>query len=101
MESIAFDDYEPEPMRNTQPGDTIADCNEFRIRKESVSGSETLSFPDTSQPVLLNVVSGEIDIQGQERTRFKKGDTVLLPYTGDFEVFGVGEAELLITDHFA
>ena len=54
-----------------------------------------------SQPVILNVVSGEIEIEGEEITRFKKGDTLLLPYTGEFEVRGVGEAELLITDHFA
>ena len=101
MESIAFDDFEPEPMRNTQPGDTIADCNEFRIRKEAVSAEKSLNFPDTSQPVLLNVVSGEIEIKGEDLSHFKKGDTVLLPYTGDFEVSGVGEAELLITDHFA
>jgi mannose-6-phosphate isomerase len=101
MKSIAFDDYEPEPIRDTQAGDTIADCNEFRIRKENVGADKTLSFPDTSQPVLLNVVSGEIDIQGQDRTRFKKGDTLLLPYTGDFVVTGVGDADLLITDHFA
>ena len=101
MESIAFDDFEPEPMRNTQPGDTIADCNEFRIRKEAVAPDKTLEFPDTSQPVLLNVVSGEIEIKGDSSSRYKKGDTVLLPYTGDFKVGGVGDAEILITDQFA
>lgn len=101
MQSIAFDDFEPEPMRNTQAGDTIADCNEFRIRKESVSQDRTLDFPDTSQPVLLNVVAGEIEIRGESVSNYKKGDTVLLPYTGDFQVAGVGEADLLITDHFA
>lgn len=101
MQSIAFDDYEPEPLRNTKAGDTIADCNEFRIRKERVSTDKILEFPDTSQPVLLNVVTGEIEIQGEDNTRYQKGDTVLLPYTGDFRVAGVGEADLLITDQFA
>jgi mannose-6-phosphate isomerase len=101
MESIEFDDYEPEPLRNTQAGDVLADCNEFRILKESVGKGKVLSFPDMSQPVLLNVVSGDVEIQSDRRTRFKKGDTVLLPYSGNFEVMGLGEAVLLITDQFA
>jgi mannose-6-phosphate isomerase len=101
MESIAFDDFEPEPLRNTQPGDVLADCNEFRIRKQSVGNGKTLRFPDMSQPVLINVVTGEIEIKGEKDTHFKKGDTLLLPYTGDFEVMGLGEATLLVTDQFA
>ena len=101
MESINFDDYEPEPLRNTQPGDVLADCNEFRIRKEMVGKGKILSFPDMSQPVLVNVVSGEVEIQSDRRTRFKLGDTLLLPYTGNFDVMGLGEAVLLITDQFA
>jgi mannose-6-phosphate isomerase len=101
IESIAFDDYEPEPMRNTQAGDIIADCNEFRIRKEGVGNGKSLCFLDRSQPVLVNVVSGQIEIQGENSSRFGKGDTLLLPYTGEFEVTGLGGAELLITDHFA
>jgi hypothetical protein len=54
-----------------------------------------------SQPVLINVVTGEIEIKGEKDTHFKKGDTLLLPYTGDFEVMGLGEATLLVTDQFA
>jgi len=101
MESIQFDDFEPEPQRNTQPGDTLADCDEFRIRKESVSDGKRLTFPDATPPVLLNVVSGSIDIQGENLNRFQKGDTLLLPYRGDFEVATAEEAILLVTDHFA
>ncbi|MCB1122057.1 MAG: class I mannose-6-phosphate isomerase [Verrucomicrobiae bacterium] len=101
MESIEFEDFEPEPLRDTQPGDILADCNEFRIRKESVNKGKILTFPDMTQPVLVNVVSGEIEIKGKESTCFKRGDTILLPYTGDFDIAGLGDAVLLITDHFA
>ena len=101
MKSIEFEDFEPEPLRNTQPGDVLADCNEFRIRKERVGLGKSLSFPDTSQPVLLNVVSGTIEVQGESLSSFEKGDTVLLPYQGDFAVSSSEEAVLLVTDHFA
>jgi len=101
MESIAFDDFEPEPLRNTQPGDTLADCNEFRIRKEKVEAGNSLRFPDKTPPVLISVVFGNIEVQGKDRSLFQKGDTFLLPYQGDFEVTSSATAELLITDHFA
>ena len=101
MESIEFDDFEPEPQRNTKPGDTLADCNEFRIRKERVGDGNSLHFPDTTQPVLISVVLGNIEVQGKDRTHFQKGDSFLLPYLGDFEVTASETAELLITDHFA
>jgi mannose-6-phosphate isomerase len=101
IESIEFDDFEPEPQRNTQAGDTLADCNEFRIRKEKVGVGIRLNFPDTTQPVLISVVEGTIEVQGRDRSHFRKGDTFLLPYQGDFEVTSLDTAELLITDHFA
>lgn len=101
LESIDFNDYEPEPRRDTQPGDTLADCNEFRIRKERIGSGKHLSFPDASEPVLLNIVSGSIEIQGGGTHSFKKGDTLLLPHQGKFEVTGAEEAILLITDRFA
>jgi mannose-6-phosphate isomerase len=101
LQSIEFNDFEPEPLRNTQPGDTLADCDEFRIRKEGVGIGKMLSFPDATQPVLINVVTGSIEVQGNDRRQFHKGDTFLLPYQGDFEVSSSDFAELLITDNFA
>lgn len=101
MQSIAFDDFEPEPKRNTRPGDLLADCDEFRIRKEKVDNSRILTFPDGTQPVLINVVAGELEIKGRDTSHYTQGDTILLPYTGDFEVAGRGEATILVTDQFA
>lgn len=101
MESIAFDDYEPEPLRNTQIGDILADCDEFRILKEGFSGDKILEFGDATEPVLLNVVNGEIYISADDQCTYVKGDTILLPYKGTFSVSGSEGAEILITDHFA
>ncbi len=101
MKSIEFEDFEPEPQRDTQPGDTLADCEEFRIVKERVEGKKTLCFPANTEPVLVNIVSGCVEVQGSELTRFSKGDTVLLPFNGGFEIVSYEGADLLITDRFA
>ena len=100
LDSIEFNDFAPEPLRDTQPGDTLADCKEFRIQKESVGSEKTLSFPEGSPPVLLNVVSGTVTIHGGGINQFHKGDTILLPYDGGFEVTSDDRAVLLITDGF-
>ncbi|MCZ6672144.1 MAG: class I mannose-6-phosphate isomerase [Verrucomicrobia bacterium] len=101
LDSIEFNDFEPEPQRNTQPGDTLADCDEFRIRKEGVGNGRSLSFPDASPPVLFNVLSGIVVVQGEDTHSFHNGDTFLLPYRGNFEVTSTEEAVVLITDQFA
>lgn len=101
MKSIEFEDFEPEPQRDTQPGDTLADCEAFRIVKERVEGEKTLFFSANTEAVLINVVSGSIEVQGSELTRFSKGDTILLPFNGAYEIASSAGADLLITDRFA
>jgi mannose-6-phosphate isomerase len=100
MRSIEFEDFEPEPIRNTQPGDMLVDCEEFRIRKSRVGAGKSLHFAGGTQPVLLNVITGKAEIHGSEVSYFEKGDTVLLPYAGEFEVRSTDGADLLITDQF-
>jgi len=100
LESIEFEDFEPELLRDTRPGDTLADCNEFRIRKERISKNPPVVFADKTEPVLISIASGTISVAGGEPREFQKGDTFLVPYTGNFEVSSEDEAVVLITDHF-
>jgi len=98
LKSIDFEDFEPEPLRDTQDGDVLADCKEFRIRKLLLQGDKGLSKAAKSDPMLVSVVDGKIEIGGEE---FKKGDNLLLPYSAGFEVSSAAGAELLVTDQFA
>ena len=100
LDSIEFNDFEPEPMRHTQPGDTLANCDEFRLRKESIAVNGLLSFPDASQPVLLHVVEGNIEFKGDDIRKFSKGDTILIPFEGTIEVTSSEGAVVLLTDQF-
>jgi len=97
LKSIDFEDFEPEPLRDTQDGDELADCKEFRIRKLLLSDSKRLSKAADSDPWLVSVVDGEVSIHG---SAYKKGDNLLLPYSGAFELSSATSAELLLTDHF-
>ncbi len=101
LESIEFEDFEPKLLRDTQSGDTLADCNEFRIRKERISGNPPLEFADSTEPVLISIVSGTLFVTGEEFREFQTGDTFLVPYTGNIEVSSANGAVVLITDHFA
>ena len=100
MASIDFNDYEPEPLRNTQDGDIIADCEAFRIRKETFKNKKNLTFSDKSPAVLVSVVKGEIIITSSQKDTLYMGDTVLLPHRGEFSISGSAEAEILLTDGF-
>ena len=100
LQSIDFSDLAPEPFRKTRPGDLLAQCEEFRIRKLGFAGGRNLRYPAHTEPVLISVVSGAIRVRGSETREFTWGTTLLLPYAGDFRVCGSRDAEILVTDHF-
>lgn len=101
LQSIDFFDFEPEPQRNTRPGDLLADCEAFRIRKEGFAKGEILRYPANTQPVLISVVSGVIQVRGLETREHPRGTNLLLPFDGGFQVSGDGDAEILVTDQFS
>ena len=100
LQSIDFCDFAPEPLRKTRPGDLLVQCEEFRICKLGFARGETLRYPTHTQPVLISVVSGAIQVRGLETREYSLGTNLLLPYDGDFQVTGTREAEILVTDQF-
>jgi mannose-6-phosphate isomerase len=101
MQSIDFDDFEPEPLRGS-PGDRVlADCAEFRIRKFERRAGESLSIGKEADPRIVSVTDGGLTINDPEGTILKKGDNALLPWAGAFELHTTKGATFLLTDHFA
>ena len=101
MRSIDFDDFEPEQLRGSSGDFVLADCPEFRIRKYDRRAGASLSIAKEEEPRIVSVTDGELTIGGQEGTMLKKGDNVILPWAGAFELQSPEGATFLLTDHFA
>jgi mannose-6-phosphate isomerase len=103
MRSIDFNDFEPEPMAQSDGDLVLADCSEFRIQRLNRKKGE--AFPPLANlgaPRLLHVVSGEIEVRGStDPERFVAGDNALMPACELFEIDAVADATILITDRFS
>jgi len=101
MQSIDFHDVEPEPLRNP-PGDFIlADCDRFRIRKYERPAGGSLMIAEQEEPRIVSVTKGVLKIPGSQETTLKRGDNVLLPWAGGFELHAPKGATFLLTDRFS
>lgn len=100
LKSIDFEDYEPEITRSEDAELVLADCDEFRIRRIELGGSDTkLDFDAGEEPRILSVVKGTL-VDLNTNDVFGRGENVLLPYDGEFQLRADGEATVLITDRF-
>lgn len=110
LRSIDWADFEPEPLRAAPTSGTIADCEEFTIRRVVLGAGERLHLRSGEQPRLVSVVSGTISSASDAQvssprsssgTRFGRGDNVLAPYAGAFTFTAETTAILLVTENFA
>jgi len=97
LKSIKWDDFEPTPMRSAPTSGTLAECQEFRIRRVLLDRGETLAFAAGEQPRILSVVSGKLSGKAGDLVR---GDNVLLPHAGAFVFEAAEPAILLVTENF-
>lgn len=97
LKSIKWDDFEPTPMRSAPTSGTLAECQEFRIRRVLLDRGETLTFAAGEQPRILSVVSGKLTGKAGDLVR---GDNVLLPHAGAFVFEAAEPAILLVTENF-
>ncbi len=108
LRSINWTDFEPAPVRAAPTSGTIADCDEFTIRRIVLGAGERFSTAAGEQPRLLSVVSGTIRCAGDNgagtRAPFgsplERGSNVLLPYAGSFTFVAESTAILLVTENF-
>lgn len=125
LRSIDWQDFEPAPLRAAPTSGTIADCEEFTIRRVVLAAGETMENKGGEQPRLLSVVSGSVraakkvekgeiadsggssassgagDSTASGGDTLWRGDNVLLPYSGAYAFTAEIPAILLITENFS
>jgi mannose-6-phosphate isomerase len=99
LASILWNQPAPPLVRAAPVAAVLADCAEFRIRREPLVRGAEAAFSAGQQPRLLHVVSGRVgeSVTGAVLTG---GDNVLLPFAGSFTFTAVDDALLLVTENF-
>jgi len=98
LRSIAWNDYEPGPLRAAPTSGVIAECPEFCIRRVVLGKGERMEIAPCEQPRLLSVVTGRVQLGAESIGR---GENVLLPYAGEFSFHAPDTAMVLVTEDFA
>jgi mannose-6-phosphate isomerase len=100
LQSIDFDDYEPETLKIVPGAQTLADCKEFRIRRfELMPGDEALELPAGESARLIHILSGALtDLTSG--LRLTKGNNYLQAYVTGASLRAEEPATLLVTDRF-
>src|SRR5690606_1078766 len=103
--SIDFQDFEPEPLAPVAENLVLAECAEFTIRKFQLANGQRFQLEANEQPRLVHVVSGAVELSGEEGTEGKtwmarRGDNVLLPYAAVWRIVATEGSVVLVTDGF-
>ena len=100
LQSIDFNDFEPETLKIVPGAQTLADCKEFRIRKfELKPGDDTLELPAGEGARLIHVVKGRV-IDRLSGTRLANGGNYLQPFVTGVSLSANEPATVLVTDQF-
>lgn len=100
LQSIDFEDIEPEPLKIEPGTQTLADCKEFRIRKyELVPGDDALELAAGQGARLLHVVRGELTDTVNGKI-LAKGNNYLQPHVTGASLSAAAATTLLVTDRF-
>ena len=100
LQSIDFDDYEPETLKIVPGAQTLADCKEFRIRKfELMPDDDALELPAGESARLIHVVKGRV-ADKLSGTKLANGGNYLQPYVTGASLSAKEAATVLVTDQF-
>jgi mannose-6-phosphate isomerase len=99
LQSIDFEDFEPGPLPQQAGEQTLAECDEFRIRKFEITAGSELTLPAGETARLLHLVSGEVQ-DLQNGTALAIGGNYLQPFVTDCCLHAKSDALLLVTDRF-
>ncbi len=102
LESIHWDDFEPEPLRGEATAQVIAEAPEFRIRRVPLNAGDCYPVYAREEPRIVSVISGVVCCRtGDVEDQLRRGDNVVLPYAGAFNLCAEQAAMLLITEKFS
>jgi mannose-6-phosphate isomerase len=99
LQSIDFEDFEPEPLHQQTGEQTLADCAEFRIRKFEWAAGDGLDLPAGEAARLLHLISGEVQDTVSGST-LEIGGNYLQSYAANCRLVAQSNAVLLVTDRF-
>lgn len=97
LQCIHWEDFEPSTIQPQAGQSVLADCDEFRLVKYTLSGDSSPFVLPAGEARLISVVEGSVLIGGETVGR---GDTILLPARSTFEIASGGSAAFLVTDRF-
>jgi mannose-6-phosphate isomerase len=97
LQCIDWEDFEPSTIQPQAGQSVLADCDEFRLVKYTLSGDSSPFVLPAGEARLISVVDGSVLIGGETVVR---GDTVLLPARSTFEISSGGSAACFGSDRF-
>lgn len=100
LASILWGQPAPPLVRAAPVAAVLADCAEFRIRRQPLARGARVGFAAGQQPRLLHVVHGRVSEAGTGAV-LAGGDNVLLPYADGFVFTAVEDSLVLVTENFA
>ncbi|MCC5841852.1 MAG: class I mannose-6-phosphate isomerase [Opitutales bacterium] len=100
MASIDFQDFEPQLIHAEGTRQTLAESEEFALRRIHLRAAETLAFLPDEQPRILSVVSGSLSVDAGKIVH-PAGSNLLLPYIRGFAFLAREPTTVLVTENFA
>lgn len=98
LQSIDFEDFEPESLKPSGSSQVLAESDVFKLRKEVLDAGETLTFAAGS-PSIVSMLSGSLT--DKDGTILRRGDNALLPALESFQFTASEPTECLVTSDFA
>ena len=99
LQSIDWNDFEPQTLEVVPGEQVLADCPEFRIRKFEFQAGEGIELPAGEQARLLHVVSGSL-LDQRSGITLSAGSNTLQAYVTGVQLVAASAVTLLVTDNF-
>jgi len=101
LQSIDFDDFEPEPNAvNTAPGEhLLAHCDQFRLRQINLNRRAEFTLAAESEPSIISLVEGTAT-DATTGASYDRGENLLNPWCRETKLVAKNPVSLLVTDRF-
>jgi mannose-6-phosphate isomerase len=101
LQSIRWAEPPPRLVHSAPTSGVIAECEEFRIRREVLERGESLRFAAGEQPRLLSVAAGSLcEVDPGSPAILRHGANVLLPFDAALRFEAPERAVVLVTEDF-
>ncbi|HEY1848212.1 MAG TPA: type I phosphomannose isomerase catalytic subunit, partial [Opitutaceae bacterium] len=99
LKSILWKAGPPDLVRAAPTSGTIAECDEFTIRRVVLGRGEHIRFDRGEQPRILSVAAGAVDASAETNParRLSMGDNAIIPWSAKIDFTAPETAILLVT----